>query len=318
VPLVSSNINKDFVRLARKRKKQLKSSFRDIVEKEDTEAVHDFRKTTRHLQTILKACCIGNGKHKAQRIDKQLKLCRHALGEWRDGDVMLDELDKARRKSTNRGDRESLSLVMRRTAKSRDRAIKEFRRQRQHLRVAKTGSAAQMIAKKESRAGDVLTDLERLIEHAWFRWNESIDACLASNTSSSLHAVRIKSKSLRYALELSARFYPDREFESFASWLKRVQDRVGAWHDEFTLSERARETLSRPDRSADLRGARLVRSLKQREIEMARQARRYVISIRKSNRYRRIERHLSASVFAMSSRGDELAAARQSLSGPLS
>jgi CHAD domain-containing protein len=310
------NINKEFNRLARKQTKLLKSSFHDIVEKEDKEAVHDFRKTTRHLQSMLKACVNRDGRRKARRIDKQLKLCRHALSDWRDGDVLLQELDKARRKSARRADRQSWTLVIRRTARSRDRAIKEFLRQRKHLKVAKTGSAFRRIVKRESRAGDIMTDLKVLIEHSWLRWNESLDACVADRTMANLHAVRIKTKSLRYALELAARFYPDRDFESFSSWLKQVQDRVGVWHDEFTLSQRARDTLSRPSRARDTRRLGLVATLKEREIEMAERARRYVLSIRKMDRFLRLKKHLSASIFAMSRRDDKPIAS-ESLSGPL-
>ena len=42
-----------FSDLARKRVRQLNSHFREIVKTGNSEAVHDFRKATRHLQTII-------------------------------------------------------------------------------------------------------------------------------------------------------------------------------------------------------------------------------------------------------------------------
>jgi CHAD domain len=60
-----------------------------------SEAVHDFRKTTRDLQILIDACTVRKTSRRAVKIRRRLQRCRHALSEWRDSDVMLSELKKA-------------------------------------------------------------------------------------------------------------------------------------------------------------------------------------------------------------------------------
>ena len=213
---------------------------------------------------------------------------------------MLRDLRKARKNAHDKINRHNWSMVIKRTVKARDKAIRNFLRKRKNLKIGKTVSAVRSLIDRELRPKAIMGDLQALMRRTWEKWNQTVDACLADNGTAALHPVRIKTKSLRYAVELSAQFYPDSELEAMSSWLKRVQDRVGAWHDEFTLSERARETLSKPIKKPDTRGLKLVKRLKEREIEMAEDARRYITSIRRSENFIRLQKRFSASVYAMS------------------
>jgi len=129
--------------------------------------------------------------------------------------------------------------------------------------------------------------------------------------------VRITAKTLRYAIGLSQRFYPDNELENASEWLKGIQDRVGAWHDEMTLSESARETFSNSRAPRDTRAIAFLRNIKKEEIAMAESARNFIFSIRTTSEYQRLRRVLSASVYAMTNGDDSAVLATDSITGPI-
>lgn len=315
--VTSANPKKNFVKLARKRTRQLTSSYEDVVKKSNPEVVHDFREITRHLQSMVEACGGADGKS-AKKIRKRLQRCRHALSDWRDGDVMLRELTKARRTARSKTDREWWALVIGRTGKVRDRAIEEFYRTRKSLKVRKVCSGVRRLIEEEMTRKTLMRALQTLIQNSWERWNESIDGLVAHKTAQALHSVRIKTKTLRYALELGARFYPEQELTTASRWLKRIQERIGSWHDQFALCERARESFTRLAKRPDQGRIKLVERLKAREIGAAVSGRNYIISMRKTELYQRLHRRLSASIFAMSNDRPFLPSHDESLSGPLS
>jgi len=119
-------LEKEFVQYACKRVRELKSTFKQIVENSDSRAVHDFRKATRHLQTIVDAIAIRRHSRKTLEIRRGLQKCRHALGEWRDDEVVLKELKKAERKARTRNERQCWSQVAERTAKEHRLTLKKF------------------------------------------------------------------------------------------------------------------------------------------------------------------------------------------------
>src|SRR5262249_49230492 len=92
----AKQLQREFVRLAGKRARQLSSHFRDIVKNADPESVHIFPKTTRHLQTIVEFFKPRRHPRRVKKLRRQLQEFRHAAGEWRDSDVMLRELKRTR------------------------------------------------------------------------------------------------------------------------------------------------------------------------------------------------------------------------------
>jgi CHAD domain-containing protein len=98
-------------------------------------------------------------------------------------------------------------------------------------------------------------------------------------------------------LKLTLRLYPDGELEACADWLKQIQDRLGAWHDEMVLAQRALETFANLPR--ETHALKVIRRIKEKEISLAEDARDFIISIQATSEYARLRRHLSASLFAM-------------------
>jgi len=311
----ATKIEKEFVRYTRKRVRELKTTFGQIVAKSDSGAVHDFRKATRHLQTIVDAIGIHRPSRKTRKIRRRLQKCRHALSAWRDDEVVLKELKKAQRKAHTRNERQCWSQVAKQTGKQHRRALKKFYRNYKSLRVTTTGAKVKAIVRKKVQSESLMDNLRLLLERGWERWNNAIDDFLGDSTAAKLHAVRIKAKTLRYSVDLSQRLYPDNHLDSASGWLKEIQDRVGAWHDEFMLGQRALETFSGTPR--DPIAIKVIREIKEKEIAMAESARDFLSAIGKTKQYQRLQMVLSATVYAMANGSDPGKLAEESIRGPL-
>ena len=308
-------LEKEFVRYARKRVRELKSTFKQIVEKSDSRAVHDFRKATRHLQTIVDAIGIRRPSRKTLKIRGRLQKCRHALGEWRDDEVVLKELKKAERKARTRNERQCWSQVAKRTAKEHRLTLKKFFRNYKSLRVPATAAKLKALAKKKIQSESMMDNLRLLLERGWENWTGAIDDFLDDSTAVKLHAVRIKAKTLRYSIGLSQRLYPDSHLESASEWLREIQDRIGAWHDEFMLGQRALQTFPRAPRDPD--AIKVIREIKEKEIAIAESARDFISAIGKTKQYQRLQQLLSATVYAMANGSDPGKLASENIRGPI-
>jgi CHAD domain-containing protein len=289
---------RELKRHVRKNVHELNSAFGDILDRADSEAVHEFRKRTRQLQTIVDFCDPRVSPGVTKKLRKRLQECRHALSEWRDTDVLLDELAKARKAQKAPAEKQRWLLVQETTERQNRRAKKQFRKIHKALKVKATGRNVLAIAKKTARSKSIVDGLRQLLEHTWRKWCKTIDDFERDPSATLLHAVRIKAKGLRYAIELNQQFYPDEQLDKAGEWLKEIQDRVGAWHDELTLSQYALQTFSQRyprDRSA----IRVILQIKQKELSMADAARDFVSSIRETDDFRRLRRRLAASVFAL-------------------
>jgi len=304
-----------FLRHAGKRVRQLESTFKEIVRRLDGEAVHDFRTATRQLQTIVDACGIRRPSRPVTKIIRRLRRSRHALSEWRDSDVLLVELKKARGKARTKEERQCWAEIAERIVKQRRRALKKFSGKHKSLKVKAIGNKAKALVKERVKSEPMMDNLRRLLERSWNKWTGAIEDFVANAAAPELHAVRIKTKTLRYAIELSQKFYPDRQLETASEWLKGIQDRVGAWHDELMLGRVALETFSETPR--DPSAIKVIRTTKEKEIALAESSRNYILSIRKMKDYQRLKRVLSASVYAMTNGKGPRDLEAESITGPI-
>jgi CHAD domain-containing protein len=311
----AKNFEKEFVRNAGKRVRELKSTFKEIVQRLDGEAVHDFRRATRELQAIVDACGIRRPSRRVRKTIERLRRSRHALSEWRDTDVLLVDLKKARRKARTKAERKSWAEIAERIVKQRRRALKKFCRKQKSLKVKAIGNKAKALVEERVRSEPMMDNLRRLLERNWNKWSGAIDNFVKKAAAPELHEVRIKTKTLRYAIELSQKFYPDRELETASEWLKGIQDRVGAWHDELMLGRVALETFSKTPR--DPSAIKVIRATKEKEIAMAESSRNYILSIWKMKDYQRLKRVLSASVYAMTNGRGPRDLENESITGPI-
>jgi CHAD domain-containing protein len=307
-------LQRNFLRYARKKGQKLNEALQIIIDKQHPEAVHEFRKTTRDLQSILAVCGIRHSSRKIKRLRDALRDRRHALSDWRDSDVLLG-LIKQQRSTHNIQERAAWSTIADRITRQRQRTLKRFVKKADPRKLKKLTIETRAVVKKKMRTDPLMNDLAQVLQQSWQKWNVAIDAFDAKPQITKLHDIRIKAKTLRYAMELRQQFYASPQLEQASGWLKEIQDQIGAWHDELTLSQLARNSFAKPPREPH--AAKLIRSIKEQEIAMAETAQKYLRSLRETDEYQRLRRLLSASIFAMA--GDQLAESplRENITGPL-
>lgn len=293
-------LSEELIRYAAKRSRKLHKTLQIIIRSKDTEAVHDFRKTTRDVQCLVDACRVRRSTRRAKRIRSDLQSWRHALSAWRDGDVMIKLVEQAQQKAHHTYEREAWPTIAERTAKQRKRALKKFLKNADVRKMRKLRTEIKGLVKNRARVEPMADNVAQLLQQAWQRLHFAIDEFQRAPGVINLHAVRIKAKSLRYALDLRQRFYPNKKLEDSSVLLKEIQDRIGEWHDELMLSALVRSTLSESHAVSDPNAAKVIERIKEQEILMAESARRYLLTMQETEQYKRLKRVVSAAIYATS------------------
>ena len=310
-------LSKELTHYAAKQSRKLKKTLKIIIRSKNAEAVHDFRKTTRDLQSLVDACRIRRSTGRTRKIRSDLKSWRHALSGWRDGDVMIKLVEQAQHKAHHAYEREVWPVIAERTAKQRERALKKFLKNPDSQKIRKLHTRIKALVKHRARVEPMADNLGQLLQQAWRKLNIAIKQFEHVPDVTNLHAVRIKAKSLRYALNLQQRFYPNKKLESSAILLKDIQDRIGKWHDELILSQLIRATLLDSHAMSDPNAAKVTTDIKEQELAMAESARHYLFTMQETEQYKRLRRVVSAAIYATSSNDDAEAPMHQNVIGPI-
>jgi CHAD domain-containing protein len=308
-------LSKELTQYAAKRSRKLNKTLQIIIRSKDAEAVHDFRKTTRDLQCLVDACRIRRSTGRAKKIRDDLQSWRHALSGWRDGDVMIKLVEQAQQKAHRVYEREVWPAIAERTAKERERALKKFLENADLRKMRKLRTKIKALVKDRARVEPIADNLGQLLQQAWQKLNLAIEQFEHVPEVTNLHAVRIKAKSLRYALHLRQRFYPNKKVENSSLLLKEIQDRIGAWHDELMLSQHMRATLSDSHSISDPNAAKVTEDIKEQELVMAESARRYLLTLQETEQYKRLRRVVSAAIYATSNDDEAEAPMHQNVIG---
>jgi CHAD domain-containing protein len=305
-------LSEELIHYAAKRSRKLNKTLQIIVRSKDAEAVHEFRKATRDVQCLVDACRIRRSTRRAKRIRSDLQSWRHALSAWRDGDVMIKLVEQAQKKAQRTYEREAWPTIAETTAKQRKRAMKKFLRDADLRKMRNLRTEIKALVKNRARVEPMADNVAQLLQQAWQKLHFAIDEFERVPGVINLHAVRIKAKSLRYALQLRQRFYPNKKLEDSSVLLKEIQDRIGDWHDELMLSALVRSTLSESHAISDPNAAKVTEGIKEQEIVMAESARRYLLTMQETEQYKRLRRIVSAAIYATSNDDDTEAALHQS------
>jgi CHAD domain-containing protein len=237
--------------LLKKRLRRFTQTFAGL-EKGDIVALHRARIASRRLRGLVPLLELDSGR--ARRLSRRLRKITTRLGRVRELDVLLlliDQLHESRRPH-----RQALGRVAVNVSKDRGSA-------RKRLFHRLPMDDFHKIAKRLNTVIDDLRDLERETPRAARAWRWVIDAAVVSRATrlreaianagavylpERLHAVRIATKKLRYAVELAA------EAAGVASAdlppLKRAQEILGHMHDRQVLLDRVRQeqaSLTPPD-----------------------------------------------------------------------
>lgn len=240
-----------------------------VLESDDVEAIHKMRVTTRRLQASLDLLQTGGDKLKVRKMKQRLRNWRRVLSQVRNYDVFLLVIEKegASRNSARRESFEHLKAVLQ---KRRARKLTRARRYLKRVNLARICSklgldialpSAAPPAVESDEASQLktvsaetppktpisprpeLTDERAITLRAAERIDQRLSEFLAlvaashpTNDPAELHQVRIAAKRLRYLLEIVSEMgYGDAP--RALAWLRRLQDRIGDWHDLVALEE---------------------------------------------------------------------------------
>jgi CHAD domain-containing protein len=308
-------LSKELTHYAAKQSRKLNKTLRIIIRSKDAEAVHHFRKTTRDLQCLVDACRIRRSTGRAKKIRADLQSWGHALSAWRDSDVMIKLVEQAHQKAHHVYEQEVWPAIAERTVKERARGLRKFLQNSDSRKIRKLRMNIEELVKDRTRVEPMSDNLAQLIQQAWQKLSLAIEQFEHLPEVITLHAVRIKAKSLRYALHLRLRFYPNKKLENSSVLLKEIQDRIGDWHDELMLSQLVRTTLSQSHTMSDPKAARVTEEIKEQELMMAESARLYLLTMQETEQYKRLRRVVSAAIYATSNDDNAKAAMHQSVTG---
>ena len=244
-----------------------------VLESDDVEAIHKMRVTTRRLQASLDLLQTGEDKLKIRKMKRRLRNWRRVLSQVRNYDVFLIIIEKegASRNSARRESFKRLKAVLQ---KRRARKLAKARRYLKRISLARicsklgldidlpsnTQPAAEGNEASPVETVSVETSVETLpdlptsarpevideraislraaerIEQRLSEFLALVAASHPTNDPAELHQVRIAAKRLRYLLEIVSEMgYGDAP--RALAWLRRLQDRIGDWHDLVALEE---------------------------------------------------------------------------------
>jgi CHAD domain-containing protein len=203
---------------------KLERDLRKLANQQHAESVHNFRTTTRRLQTLLLELLPHRDRNQ-KKLLKQLDEIRRRAGKVRDLDVQLAALRSLKVPQEPRRKTQLMQGLIELRAKHEKKLRKLLTQETMreiHRRLKRAGDAVNF---KKSR--DPLTVARQLLGQAPAAGELSDDV---------LHHYRILVKRARYAAEFAPK---SAEAAQLIAQLKRLQDAIGNWHDWLTLTNTA-------------------------------------------------------------------------------
>lgn len=216
---------------------------------DDPEELHDLRLAGRRLDGILRQFR-SSLSASFQRIRPTLKKVLHALGDVRDLDVALSELE-AFGSGLPEPDQDSLEPLKKYLATERVRARERM------LSVLDSASAQKNLQKltallsapsavsQQSLPESARTAVPDMIRRRYRKVRKGADALTPESSTDAYHAVRGQVKKLRYALDAVAVIY-GKPAEDMLRALRRWQDKLGVQQDAAVASRRLQALAGAP------------------------------------------------------------------------
>jgi CHAD domain-containing protein len=229
----------------------------------DTRSVHQARVATRRLREALPVLRASVNSTALTRVRRQVRKMTRALGPVRELDVSLAHLDALANK--NLVSARALSRV--RNALARERAAKR----RQMLTTITPGKLERLrhqlghvsSGPEKPQSAATLEEARRQVTKRARRLVVAIEHAGGLYLADRLHAVRVATKKLRYAMEIERELRRSR-VTARVTQLKRLQDLLGRMHDFEVLIDRTRQVQTEHagnDRNLTLELDTLVRTL---------------------------------------------------------
>ena len=221
----------------------------------DPEGVHDMRVASRRLRSALRDFMPHlNRRGRFEEARSELKRLADALGEVRDEDVAIIELEKLKTEAPPEAQAGLESLIRERAARLEgprarlaeavtEEALETFcklfreaveeatrKRRRRKKKAAEGEEAGGAAAEHEEGAASFREAGRIIIKKSWDELEELSGGLYRPRKTKRLHKMRIAAKRLRYALELFAPCWGG-ETKAFAEEVAELQGALGELHD---------------------------------------------------------------------------------------
>jgi triphosphatase len=216
---------------------------------DDPEELHDLRVAGRRLDAILRQFR-SSLPASFLRIRPTLKRVLRALGDARDLDVALSELETFSRELPE-SDRESVEPLKQRLVSERGRArarmlnVLDSVSVQKNLQKLMSLLAAPSAASQQSSPELTLTVAPELIRRRYRKVRKGADLLTSDSSMEAYHEVRGDVKKLRYALEAVAVIY-GKPADEMLGTLRRWQEKLGVQQDAAVAIRRLKALASAP------------------------------------------------------------------------
>lgn len=231
----------------------LRDHHASVLETMNVDAVHKMRVATRRLQASLD---LLEHEMSVRKLKRRLRNWRRALSLVRNYDVFLEMLEKETA-TRGRARREQIQLVTAKLQEQRAHTAAEVRGFLEQIDIDKLGSrlgVTTLVSLSDPRQLEALAvvpisnflsviDEQNVAGYAADRLDQRLSEFQAlveqshpTTDPADLHQLRIAAKRVRYLLEIVTQMgYGDAS--RALAWLRKLQDRIGDWHDLEALEE---------------------------------------------------------------------------------
>lgn len=207
----------------------------------DIEHVHRLRVSTRRAMAALKIYGAFLPRKRVNRVKRRLKRVRRAAGEARDLDVLMDRMQ------TEYGDQAAPVVAVANAARAESQPAIEHVAQRFRKKDRYNRSVTRLLGAlnchRERRQADLKQDFRSWARERLASQAEDFVATMPANPRdiSELHAFRIRTKALRYSLELLSAGLDAAFRNQHYRTVEELQERLGRVNDHAAARERLRQ-----------------------------------------------------------------------------
>jgi len=234
-----------------------------VLKGDDPDAIHDMRVASRRLQQVLDLIFPKPQPREVRRLRRKIRRCRRVLGDLRNCDVLLQQVEGrlARKRCP---DREAWTAVKEHLQERRSKSFTRSIRKLSKVNLAVSYMRAKEILDRlrptpgqdpglhpsvhpnRPALEPFPVRLTQALAGVWREFEEQVAASHREKTAASVHAARIGAKRLRYLLEVVNQFgIPGGS--GALTWLKKIQQHLGDWHDMEVLEEMIIEMIVRTE-----------------------------------------------------------------------
>jgi CHAD domain-containing protein len=248
--------------LARERVRRFMKLLPEVLNSASPESVHDLRVWSRRLQQALVTMLPKTKEHRGGAVIRSVRQARRALSGWRDCDVLIGLLDSRLRRLRDADEQRAWQIVRDYIAMKRQREISAAQRRLARRRLFTLAQRTDHLLKDREPLleglepsvsldtaepnVDPIAIVAKFINVTCSAWHATLTRAAESNDLADAHNLRIKTKKLRYWVEL-ARDLGDKDLLIPLNRLRWLQDRLGEWHDRAELVRIATEAIARTD-----------------------------------------------------------------------